>query len=838
MKGFIIFLLLFVSHILCAQNRFNNLFEEGEKYRAMGLSGEALKWYEKAERVVSVNKKSDQLKIWRRMAESYKAVADYRKSLSYYEKILEVFAGNGFPYRDETLLNMSGVLLRTGRYDKVVRLLQELKLEKGEKVRLVNLSNAYYRMGKTDDAIQVLNQAIEKHVSGKDVVYTTALQNKGYIYWSEKRYSEASEILKSVVGLWDDNEANRYGCIGNLAIIESELGDYENALNDIDKALLWQKQYLGVTHPDYAVSLRKKAEILLKMNLPKEATEVFKEYFEREKAYIISNFAYMTENERLDFWNVHKSLLAECYATEDIDPEFLFDVAVFSKSVLLQVNRNFLHLVSKDKKLFALYTKLKALRMGLSHAASEELEELERESELLERQLMAKMGTLKSFVNDLKTGSKEVRKAIKNDSDRVIEFIQYSRNDTIYYAALVMDKDLPVRFVPLFTQASIENHQLHGKYIYGTVKEAIYSRRDADKNRLYTDSLLGRKIWEPLLSAVPENANVYFTPDGLFHLLGIEYLCFDRPDCQLFRLSSSRQLCRSNQFRKDFSLLLVGGLDYNDNSAVIRYTDTLPDRRSSEILFYDKQPPAVGGGYAVLRGSSAEIDSIKTLFGNDSCRLIKEANGTEESIKREMQKYNIVHLSTHGFCSDYQVVPRLLYDKDSISEDLSLLRCGVILAGANLNAKQDTSNRYVEDGILTARELCDLDLSKVDLIVLSACQTGLGRITIDGIAGLPRGLKKAGANSVIVSLWEVDDKATQLLMSLFYKNLKEKKMAKHQALRCAQEDLKNWKEEVTKTTSSFSPSTLTTSTRTKVYKCNYNKPCYWAAFILIDGNDK
>lgn len=123
------------------------------------------------------------------------------------------------------------------------------------------------------------------------------------------------------------------------------------------------------------------------------------------------------------------------------------------------------------------------------------------------------------------------------------------------------------------------------------------------------------------------------------------------------------------------------------------------------------------------------------------------------------------------FVSYYQIVPSTLYLKDNVSEDLSLSRCGIILSGANRTAKQDANNKYVEDGILTARELCNLNLTHVELAVLSACQTGLGRITADGIAGLPRGLKKAGANAILVSLWDVNDHATQLLMTQFYRNL-------------------------------------------------------------------
>lgn len=111
------------------------------------------------------------------------------------------------------------------------------------------------------------------------------------------------------------------------------------------------------------------------------------------------------------------------------------------------------------------------------------------------------------------------------------------------------------------------------------------------------------------------------------------------------------------------------------------------------------------------------------------------------------------------------------------------------------------------DGILTAREISQLHLHGVDLVTLSACQTGLGEVTGDGVMGLQRGFKKAGVQSIIMSLWEVDDSATQILMTSFYKHLMQGKN-KHIALRLAQRELKKIPE----------------------YNCTY----YWASFILLD----
>ena len=117
-----------------------------------------------------------------------------------------------------------------------------------------------------------------------------------------------------------------------------------------------------------------------------------------------------------------------------------------------------------------------------------------------------------------------------------------------------------------------------------------------------------------------------------------------------------------------------------------------------------------------------------------------------------------------------------------------------------------------DDGILTAKEISNLDLFGVDIVVLSACQTGLGDISGEGVYGLQRGFKKAGVNTILMSIDKVDDEATRILMVEFYKNLMNGK-TKHQSLRDAQKYLRS------------------------VDNGKYDDPKYWASFIMLDGID-
>ena len=146
-------------------------------------------------------------------------------------------------------------------------------------------------------------------------------------------------------------------------------------------------------------------------------------------------------------------------------------------------------------------------------------------------------------------------------------------------------------------------------------------------------------------------------------------------------------------------------------------------------------------------------------------------------------------------------------------EDKTLTRSGLLFAGAN-NTLRDKEPVGIDDGILTAQEISKLDLRNLSLVVLSACETGKGEVTQgEGVFGLQRGFKKAGAGTIVMSLWKVDDEATEMMMTQFYQNLCGG-MDKHEALHKAQKYLREYKDENGNK--------------------KYDKPYYWAAFIILD----
>ena len=199
---------------------------------------------------------------------------------------------------------------------------------------------------------------------------------------------------------------------------------------------------------------------------------------------------------------------------------------------------------------------------------------------------------------------------------------------------------------------------------------------------------------------------------------------------------------------------------------------------------------------------------------------ISGVKANEESFKALSGKeINTIHIATHGFfLSEKKDIKKNAFLNPTMSDNVGridpMIRSGLLFAGANRVWTGKRGIDGVEDGILTAKEISALDFSKVQLIVLSACQSGLGDVEAnEGVYGLQRAFKLAGAETLIMSLWEVDDAATRLLMKTFYEEYLNGKV-KDNAFKAAINKVRNYKDETGKTP--------------------FSSPYYWAAFIMLD----
>jgi CHAT domain-containing protein len=308
---------------------------------------------------------------------------------------------------------------------------------------------------------------------------------------------------------------------------------------------------------------------------------------------------------------------------------------------------------------------------------------------------------------------------------------------------------------------------------------------------------LRRLVWEPVETHLAGCTTVVVIPDAALTGLPWAALPGQKPDSYLLEdyalgtASHGQQLydLLSQEPPRGDKLLLVGGVRY----------DPAPGR---------DRPPAVGetpNRWPYLKGTLAEVERIEALWqGGDRVVLLQGEAARESTLREQLPRARYVHLATHGFFADPQVPSAFRHDvtrerlvvegfeltgaRSTVSGRNPLLLSGVVLAGANGPSRRDALGSTVgDDGILTGEEVAELDLRATELVVLSACETGRGEVAGgEGVFGLQRAFGLAGARAVVASLWKVEDRATQVLMGEFYRNLWENQLGKLEALRRAQ----------------------------------------------------
>lgn len=406
--------------------------------------------------------------------------------------------------------------------------------------------------------------------------------------------------------------------------------------------------------------------------------------------------------------------------------------------------------------------------------------------------------------------AKHIQRCLKKD-ETAIEFVKYKNHGIWQYAAIILNPDI-VHFVPICAENQLPI-------------DAICSSSMDDKNDLYNSSELGSIIWKPLLPYIKNKKDIWFAPDGILNMLAIEYLKFpSSQEPNIHRLTSIGILAeRSKRASKQrVNALLIGGLDYDG----LDDGHPTPSHTNQNGLRYWVSTRNHLALFTYLPGSREEVDNIAPNIA----RWEKTYAESEELLKEEFGRFNLVHLSTHGYSLDVAVSNPDEIASDSITIDNSLLGSGFALSGANISYRYP----YRDDGLLTAREICELNLQNVDFVVASACQSAQGKVSDEGPAGILRSLKLAGVKCVLATLWPVDDTATTIFMEFFYEAWQNgKDCTKQQALLRAQQQLKQYGLQTPRTKRVFKASKLHGEYE-HIQSSIYNAPYYWAPFILVD----
>lgn len=398
-----------------------------------------------------------------------------------------------------------------------------------------------------------------------------------------------------------------------------------------------------------------------------------------------------------------------------------------------------------------------------------------------------------------------------------VEFIEYEKGGEQRMAALVLKQGGKPVFVPLTSPSEI----------LSIAGEAMRSTDRKDKDDLYRDGRLQSLVWTPALLKALEGADrVYFAPDGYMHRLAMEYM----PQVdgkEMYRLTSTRRLMEKKEcLAPATAMLLCGGISYEVN----RDEDNRGENDS--VAYYNYR----GAYFPRLDAFNDESIKLHSYRENPADTLLSGSFASEQRFRELAGKYPSILVSTHGdFYAKELPVPN---DLKPVESAQTMSQNVIAFAGANRTLKRpDFPASSERDGILSALELSEMDLSGCELFAVSACQTALGYITSDGVFGLQRGLKNAGVKAMLLSLWSVNSRATSLLMSNFYYYIGQN-MSPHKALAEARKMFAVSKnnDKVEESTYVFDPAIMAMVVDEQD-EMDYNSPQFTDAFILIDAID-
>lgn len=550
--------------------------------------------------------------------------------------------------------------------------------------------------------------------------------------------------------------------------------------------LLMTQKYLGKL--TYARSLATIASCYAMKEDYANSISYYKQYIEALRNAIREEFRMQSENERMLTWAEETNSIREMLELLTVMPQnnaslfadlssVAYDVELLSKGILLNSSIEFEKILAHqgDKKLKSLYEQTKALTSQIadlrqnakSDADVQKILSLTQKNQSLQLQLYKSCSEFADFTDYISYGWKDVQKKLSS-KDVAVEFAAIKTgvlDDENVMMAIVLTSDTKTPIaIPVCTMAEAKKMQID--------------------ERLYEES--GNLVWGKIKSYLSGKQRLYFSADGTFNNIGIEYLAYDgKPlseQMEVFRLSTTKELCYQHQQANASHAVLFGDINYNEEGI-----STSSTKRDLASL----RGSGTTGLFGNLDNTKREVEEIENVLKKGKMKKVvsfSDTNASKQSFLALTDKnINILHIATHG-----------AYREQKGMSDIEAMSNSILaFAGANLDSL----------GIVTATEVSKMNLRQCDMVVLSACETGLGKLGTDGVFGLQRGFKNAGAHALLMSLKNVYDVSTAELMISFYKYLMAG-LSKREALVKAQQDL-----------------------RAKGYK----DAKYWATFILLDA---
>jgi len=708
-------------------------------------------------------------------------------------------------------------------------------------IALNNKGMLLAELGRRKEALQLLDEALER---GKEALspeyfdYERILTNRallaqegGSMEEAEKFYQQALSGMETK-GFEDHPDYNNVLVYYGSFLVQKnnpDLSDY------LDKVANKVKQRYNNEHPTYAKALENKGDYLIRQNRFQDARDVFEKVVsirqsvlgEKHKDYLgaliklavcneqlgdntraaeaytkaINGFIFladgffntMSEPEKSVFWNSLKpnldAYLSFVIHTANGNQSLLKDaykIWLKTKGMIIQSTRKTREAIlngtdTATQRLFNNWLDLKNELASYYSSPLEDLKEdkldlteMERRANAMEKELSRRSAVFTTGYLQQETGFDQVRTKL-NEGEAVVEVMrvmnEYGSNkgEPEYAAFVFRNNSQAPGLVRLLKGAALEK-QAPKTYRISVLK-------NLPDNRSYPD------LWQPLEKELGDSRTIYFSADGMYNTINLN---------TLQRGDSSYLLDRYKLVYISSSKILANGFNAAE-----------PGNSNAVLL----GSPVFGEGSLVppLPGTLAEVNEIGIVLNTQMLiRIYMELEATEENIKN-VKRPGLLHMATHGF---FYSNPEYIRTGIQVSKakDNILLRSGLYLNGSGAANKTELELGNKNDGVLYAYEAMNLDLQGTGMVVLSACETGLGEIVNgEGVYGLCRAFQVAGAKKIIMSLWKVDDQATRLLMKKFYEYWIQSKDAQEAFIRAQ-----------------------------KATRIQYPQSNYWGAFVLLN----
>ena len=705
----------------------------------------------------------------------YQQTGQYEKAISKIDEAIDIaqseINNKGADY-SKLKLNKALFLKSQQKYDQAEELLAELKKTKEKRFGTRHqdyadiqsiLASLYMEMGKTELVEPLLLNALDiyqKKFNEQHPTYSNTLRSLGIYYLFAEQYSKSRVALEKAKGL-----------------IETTF---------------------GTNHPDYLAVNESLAVLSWNEGNVALAQSEFVEVCNANLDMIEKFFPSMSENEKSKFWGKTQNTFLKFYAFvadnyqdyPDLVKE-MYNVQLATKGILLNSTSKVRQAIlsSDDQALKKEYTdwistkEHLAIAYSMSKAQLSEqkvnVDSLEQKANTLEKNLGKKSNEFASAQSLRNVTVKDVTNKLV-PTEVAIEIVRFPKfkkafSNDIQYAYLILDNTGKINFV-----LRTNGNELEDKFASRYRKSIQFKIEDQHSYEDY---------WSFLTDIIATKNTIYLSVDGIYNQINVNTL--KKPDGHylvddqhIINLPSIRDIKKqSSALAKTKNILIFGNPDFGGS-----------------------------GKIADLPGTKLEVEKISSLAKKNGVTVKsfqrKEAN--EFKFKSEIKSPEVLHVATHGFfLNDVENEEGVIFGVEiSKAKENPLLRSGLMLADADKTIDQVASNEVnsSDNGILTAYEVMNLNLKQTKLVVLSACETGLGEIKSgEGVYGLQRAFQLAGAETVIMSLWKVNDEATQQLMTTFYSEWM-KSGDKFRAFQLAQ---KNMREQ-------------------------YEQPYYWGAFVMMN----